>query len=392
MIHAKYRILARQQRKLLRRRNRIDKDFYNGIYSRYVFPVLTKDHIPVQWRYDLDAQSNPYFIERLGINSTFNPGAIYHDGEFCLMVRVEGSDRKSFFALAKSKNGIDRFQFVGKPILWDKAILDEVNMYDIRLVKHQDGYIYGTYCSESKDMANPKATTEAIAKAALVRTKDMLNWELLGTIETKSNQQRNVVLHPELVDNKYAFYTRPQDGFIETGTGGGICLGLCDDIMHPKIDSEILLDDKKYHTVYEYKNGLGPAPIKTDRGWIHIAHGVRNTAAGLRYVLYAFATNLSDPSRVIAKPSGYLIAPIHDERIGDVSNVIFCNGVIVGETNEVLIYFASSDTRIHVAKTSIPVLVDYVFNSPMEKYCSTDCINQRNSLIEKNQSLLEREE
>lgn len=390
MIHPVYWKLLKEQEKLLNCKNKIKKKFYNGIFSRYVYPVLTKDHVPVDWRYDLSAQDNPYFIERLGVNSAFNPGAIHYDNAYFLMVRIEGTDRKSFFALARSNNGLDHFRFIGEPLIWDDRDSEEVNMYDIRLVKHQDGYIYGIYCSESQDQSDPLNTTSAIAKSAIVRTKDLRVWERLGNIETKSNQQRNVVLHPEFIEKKYAFYTRPQDGFIETGDGGGICLGLCDDICNPIINKETLLDGKRYHTVYEYKNGQGPAPIKTDEGWIHIAHGVRNTAAGLRYVLYAFATSLSNPYEIIAKPSGYLLAPMEDERIGDVSNVVFCNGVIVNDEDEVFIYYASSDTRIHVAKTTLTILKDYVFRNPKEMFRSIDCANQRIELISKNNTLFKR--
>ncbi|MGI6393102.1 MAG: glycosidase [Candidatus Izemoplasmatales bacterium] len=388
MIHADYYRLAKKQKRLLQRKNKIDHTFYNGIYQRYLYPVLTNDHVPLHWRYDLSMTENPYLIERLGINSVFNPGAIFHEGSYYLMARVEGTDRKSFFAIAKSTTGIDRFEFIDQPVLWDKALADEVNMYDIRLVKHQDGAIYGTYCSEAEDTTNSSKSASAIARTALVRTYDLKHWEMIGLIKTKANQQRNMVLHPEFVQGKYAFYTRPQDGFIETGSGGGIGLGLCDDINHPVIEQETILSPKRYHTVYEAKNGQGPAPIKTDKGWIHIAHGVRETAAGYRYVLYAFATSLTDPFKVISSPSGYFLAPLKDERVGDVSNVVFSNGAIVNESQEVFVYYAGSDSRTYVATTNLSILQDYVFNSPQEMFTSTDCIKQRIALIEKNKSLL----
>jgi 4-O-beta-D-mannosyl-D-glucose phosphorylase len=329
-------------------------------------------------------------MERLGVNAAFNPGAIYLDGKYYLVVRVEGLDRKSFFAIAESDNGIDNFRFIGEPIIWEDIDKEETNIYDMRLVKHEDGWIYGIYCSESKDPDAPAHdTSSAVAQAGLVRTKDLKNWERLPNIKTTSPQQRNVVLHPEFVDGKYAFYTRPQDGFISTGTGGGICFGLCDDILNPVIQKETIIHEKKYHTVYEVKNGEGPAPIKTPKGWIHIAHGVRNTAAGLRYVLYTFATDLNDPTKVIAQPGGHFIAPYDDERIGDVSNVVFCNGAVVNEKNEIFIYYASSDTRVFVATTTVEKLVDYTFNTPEDPYRSLECAKQRINLIEKNRKLLE---
>lgn len=385
---ADYRRMANRQNRLLNRKNQIDKGFHNGIFYRYRNPVLTNEHVPIHWRYDLNIVTNPHFIERLGVNSVFNPGAIIHEGAYYLMARVEGNDRKSFFALAKSTSGSDRFAFVGKPILWDRPLADEVNMYDIRLVRHEDGQIYGTYCSETKDHEDKGNVAAAIARTALVRTRDLQRWEMLGIIKTNANQQRNVVLHPEFIGGAYAFYTRPQDGFIETGSGGGICLGLCKDINHPVVAEEVLLSPRRFHTIYEAKNGQGPAPIKTDWGWIHIAHGVRMTAAGYRYVLYAFATSLNDPFKVIAAPSGYLLAPYKDERIGDVPNVVFCNGAVVNDANEVFIYYAGSDSRTYVAKTTLAILQDYVFNSPPEAFTATECIQQRLALIEQNRSHL----
>ncbi|WP_145136551.1 glycosidase [Paenibacillus sp. Y412MC10] len=389
MIHEKYAELASRQEELLSRPNERNTEFYNGVYDRYKYPVITRHHVPIHWRFDLDAESNPFFMERLGINATLNPGAIYHDGKYILVVRTEGLDRKSIFTLAESETGIDNFRFVDQPLVWDDIDPNETNMYDMRLVKHEDGWIYGIYCSEQKDPDAPAYdTSSAVAQAGLVRTRDLKTWERLPNIQTGSPQQRNVVLHPEFVDGKYAFYTRPQDGFIATGSGGGIAFGLCEDILNPVIDQETVIDERRYHTVYEVKNGQGPAPIKTDRGWIHIAHGVRNTAAGLRYVLYTFATSLDDPAKVIAKPGGHFIAPYDDERVGDVSNVIFCNGAVVNEKNEVFIYYASSDTRIHVATTTVDRLVDYTFNTPADEFRSLDNAAQRAKLIAQNEQLL----
>lgn len=389
MIHEKYAELASRQEELLSRPNERNTEFYNGVYDRYKYPVITRHHVPIHWRFDLDAERNPFFMERLGINATLNPGAIYHNGKYILVVRTEGLDRKSIFTLAESETGIDNFRFVDQPLVWDDIDPNETNMYDMRLVKHEDGWIYGIYCSEQKDPDAPAYdTSSAVAQAGLVRTRDLKTWERLPNIQTGSPQQRNVVLHPEFVDGKYAFYTRPQDGFISTGSGGGIAFGSCEDILNPVIDQEMVIDERRYHTVYEVKNGQGPAPIKTDRGWIHIAHGVRNTAAGLRYVLYTFATSLDDPAKVIAKPGGHFIAPYDDERVGDVSNVIFCNGAVVNEKNEVFIYYASSDTRIHVATTTVDRLVDYTFNTPADEFRSLDNAAQRAKLIAQNEQLL----
>ncbi|OAX45998.1 glycoside hydrolase family 130 protein [Paenibacillus sp. AD87] len=392
MIHPKYNELLEQQEQLLTRQNEIDPSFYNGVYARYRYPVITRHHVPLHWRFDLDETTNPYFMERLGINATLNPGAIYFNGKYVMVIRTEGLDRKSIFALVESNNGIDGFRFTGKPLVWEDIDADETNQYDMRLVQHEDGWIYGIYCSERKDPEAPAIdTSSAVAQAGLVRTRDLVSWERLPNITTNSPQQRNVVLHPEFVEGKYAFYTRPQDGFISTGSGGGIAFGLCDDILNPVIDEETIIDERIYHTVYEVKNGQGPAPLKTDRGWIHIAHGVRNTAAGLRYVLYTFATDLNDPARIIAKPGGHFIAPYDDERVGDVSNVIFCNGAVVNEQGEVFIYYASSDTRCHVATTTLDKLVDYIFNTPADPYRSLDCASQRGDLIERNEKLLQKQ-
>jgi len=389
MIHQKYYALKEKQETLINAKNPIDTEFYNGVYSRYENPVITRNHIPLHWRFDLNPSTNPNFMERLGINATLNSGAIYHDGKYWLCVRVEGLDRKSIFAMAVSHSPVEGFRFVGEPLTWSDANPEEVNMYDMRLVKHEDGWIYGIYCSESKDETAGKFdTSTATAQAGLVRTRDLLKWEKLPNITTPSPQQRNVVLHPEFVNGQYGFYTRPQDGFISTGSGGGIAFGTCDDIMDPHIEVETVLDGRKYHTVYEVKNGQGPAPIKTDKGWIHIAHGVRNTAAGLRYVLYAFATSLEDPTKVIAKPGGHFMAPYGKERVGDVGNVVFSNGVIRTDDDKVYIYYGSSDTRMHVASTDINRLIDYTFNTPEDPYRALECAKQRGGLIKANEALL----
>lgn len=359
-------------------------DFYNGIYDRYKYPVLTRDHIPPFWKFDMNPETNPYFMERLGVNCVFNSGAIELDGKFYLVARVEGNDRKSFFAVAESDNGIDGFRFWDYPILLDDVCPEETNVYDMRLTKHEDGYIYGVFCSESKD-TTVNDLSAAVAAAGIVRTKDLKTWERLENLKTlNSPQQRNVVLHPEFVDGKYAFYTRPMDDFIDTGSGGGVGFGLCEDITHAVIDEEIITSKRKYHTITEAKNGAGATPIKTDKGWIHIAHGVRNTAAGLRYVIYAFATSLEDPTKVIAEPSGFLIAPLGSERVGDVSNVVFTNGAIARDNGEVYIYYASSDTRLHVATTTMDKLIDYVFNTPEDPLRSVKCVEQRCDFIKKN--------
>lgn len=363
-------------------------DFYNGIYDRFVNPVLTRDHIPPMWKYDFDEKTNPYFMERLGINAVLNSGALYLNGKYYLVARVEGNDRKSFFAVAESESPVDGFEFWDMPVILPDTSPEETNVYDMRLTQHEDGWIYGVFCSESKEKDNPDLSAAA-AQAGIVRTRDLKTWERLPDLSTKSKYQRNCVLHPEFVDGKYAFYTRPQDGFIEAGEGGGICLGLCDDITAARIDEEKLLNARLYHTITESKNGAGAVPIKTDKGWIHIAHGVRNTAAGLRYVLYAFATDLNDPFKLIAQPSGFFLAPLGAERVGDVSNVLFTNGAVVNDKNEVYIYYASSDTRLHVAATDVDRLVDYVFNTPQDPLRSVDCVKQRVELIQKNLKILE---
>ena len=388
MIHEKYYELKEEQEKLLSRKNKVDESFYNGIYDRYVYPVLTREHAPIIWQYDLDKRTNPFFEERLGINCVFNSGAIYLNGKFYLVARVEGNDRKSFFAVAESDNGIDNLRFWDYPILLPDTCPEETNVYDMRLTQHEDGYIYGVFCSESKDK-NSSDLSAAVAAAGIVRTKDLKRWERLPNLKTlHSPQQRNVVLHPEFVNGKYAFYTRPMDDFIDTGSGGGIGFGLCEDITNAVIDEEIITSKRKYHTLTEVKNGAGAVPIKTPMGWIHIAHGVRNTAAGLRYVIYVFATALDNPAKVIAEPSGLFIAPRGEERVGDVSNVVFTNGAITTEDGKVYIYYASSDTRLHVATTTVEKLMNYCFHTPEDPLRSVECVAQRCELIEKNLALL----
>ncbi|MDE6432912.1 MAG: glycosidase [Lachnospiraceae bacterium] len=390
MLHERFYIENERYEKLITKKN-VKTDFYNGIFDRWENPVLTAEHIPLTWKYDLNPETNPYFMERLGVNAVFNAGAIELNGKYYLVARIEGNDRKSFFGVAESDNGVDGFRFWDYPILLDDVCPDETNVYDMRLTKHEDGYIYGVFCSESKD-TSVNDLSAAVAAAGIVRTKDLKTWERLDNLVTKNSpQQRNVVLHPEFVDGKYAFYTRPMDDFIDTGSGGGVGFGLCEDITHAVIEEEIITSKRKYHTITEAKNGAGATPIKTDKGFIHIAHGVRNTAAGLRYVVYAFATDLKDPTKVIAEPSGYLIAPQGEERVGDVSNVVFTNGAIVNENKEVFIYYASSDTRLHVATTTVDKLIDFVFNTPEDPLRSVLCVKQRCDLIAKNLEYLKNE-
>jgi 4-O-beta-D-mannosyl-D-glucose phosphorylase len=378
----------------------------NGIFWRYRRPVLTAAHAPLEWRYDFDSRTNPFLMERLGINAVFNSGAIERDGKYYLVCRVEGADRKSFFALAESPSGVDRFRFVGEPLLLGDAPGTapagvgpagvtphggpETNVYDMRLTEHEDGWVYGIFCAERKDPAAPAGDTSmATASAGIVRTKDLRVWERLPDLKTASAQQRNVVLHPEFVGGRYLLYTRPQDGFIETGSGGGICVGSCDSMSAAEVKDERILDPKLYHTIKEVKNGAGAPPIKTSEGWLHIAHGVRNTAAGLRYVIYAFLAGLDDPAKVIASPGGYLIAPEGEERVGDVSNVVFTNGAVADRDGRVLIYYASSDTRLHVAESSVERLLDYVLNTPPDGLRSRASVEARIALIRKNARLRE---
>ncbi len=359
----------------------------NGLFERYKFPVLTALHVPLHWKYDLNPETNPHFLIRMGINSVFNAGALEHDGKIALVVRMEGYDRKSFFAVAESTSGIDRFRFRPHPIDMP-PVEGETNIYDMRLTQHEDGWIYGLFCSERKDPAQAGDLSAAIAQCGIARTRDLDNWERLPNLQTHSPQQRNCVLHPEFVDGKYAFYTRPQDDFIEAGSQSGIGWGLCPDITDPRIEEEKIIEERRYHTINEAKSGLGPAPLKTEQGWLQLAHGVRRTAAGLRYVLYLFLTDLEDPSRLIARPGGYFLAPEGSERIGDVSNVLFSNGWVARPDGSVLLYYGSSDTRMHVVTSSVDRLLDYALHTPPDALTSHGCLQQRLELIENNKKFL----
>ena len=383
-----YKALKTDHDALIERVNEKVKTNNNGIYSRYKYPVLTAAHTPLSWRYDLNPESNPWLMERIGINAVFNAGAMYFNNKYVLVARVEGSDRKSFFAIAESDNGIDNFRFWEYPIVLPETDEPDTNVYDMRLTKHEDGWIYGIFCTERKDPDAPKGDlSSAVAAAGIARTHDLVNWERLPDLKSKS-QQRNVVLHPEFVNGKYALYTRPQDSFIDTGSGGGIGWALVEDITHAEVKDEIIIDHRYYHTIKELKNGEGPHPIKTGKGWLHLAHGVRNCAAGLRYVLYMYMTSLENPTRLIAQPGGYFIAPEGEERIGDVSNVVFSNGWIADEDGTVYIYYASSDTRLHVAVSSIEQLTDYCFNTPADGFRSAASVKIICDLVNKNIKLL----
>lgn len=361
----------------------------NGICMRHKYPVLTRDHLPLHWRFDFNPSTNPYFMERIGFNAAFNAGAIKWNGKYLLSVRVEGVDRKSFFAIAESSNGIDGFRFWDRPISLPQTEKFDTNVYDMRLTVHEDGWIYGVFCAERKDPNVPEGdTSSAVAAAGIARTKDLKTWERLPDLISHSGQQRNVVLFEKLVDGKYAFFTRPQDGFIDTGNGGGIGWGLSDTIENAEILEERIIDSKIYHTVYELKNGLGPHPILTDKGWLHLAHGVRNTAAGLRYVLYVFMSDKNDVTKITHKPGGYFLAPLEHERVGDVSNVLFGNGWIADDDGKVYVYYASSDTRLHVATTSIDKLIDYCENTPEDKLYSHLSVETINKLIDNNQQFM----
>ena len=389
MLHERYYIEKEKQEKLLARKNE-KSDFYNGVFDRYEYPVLTREHIPLTWRYDLNPDTNPYFMERLGINAVMNSGAIELNGKYYLVARIEGNDRKSFFGVAESDNGIDGFRFWDYPILLPDTCPEETNVYDMRLTKHEDGYIYGVFCSESKD-TSVSDLSAAVAAAGIVRTKDLKTWERLPNLITlRSPQQRNVVLHPEFVDGKYAFYTRPQDGFIDAGSGGGIGWALIDDITNAEVTAETIIDERAYHTIKEVKNGEGPAPIKTPMGWLHLAHGVRGCADGLRYVLYMYMTSLEDPSKKIASPGGYLLAPLRKERTGDVSNVLFSNGWIADDDGTVYLYYASSDTRMHVAVSTVDRLVDYCLGTPEDGGRSAASVSTLNRLIRHNLEVLKK--
>ena len=360
----------------------------NGVFERYKYPILTADHPPLEWRYDFNPETNPYLMERFGINAEFNAGAIKFNGKYLVMARVEGHDRKSFFAIAESPNGIDNFRFWEYPVQLPDLYPEETNVYDMRLTKHEDGWIYGIFCSESKDPDAPAGDlTSAIAAAGIIRSRDLKNWERLPNLVSQS-QQRNVVLHPECVDGKYALYTRPQDGFIDAGSGGGISWALIDDITHAVVKKEIVIEQRHYHTIKEVKNGEGPHPIKTPQGWLHLAHGVRACAAGLRYVLYLYMTSLDDPSKVIAQPGGYFMAPVGEERTGDVSNVLFSNGWIADEDGTVYIYYASSDTRMHVATSTIERLIDYCRHTPEDRLRSTTSVKSIYDIIEANKLVM----
>jgi 4-O-beta-D-mannosyl-D-glucose phosphorylase len=373
---------------LLTNRKNIKNSYGNGIYDRYQYPILTAQHAPIEWRYDLNPLTNPFLMERIGVNGTFNSGAIKWNGKYLLVVRVEGNDRKSFFAIAESPNGIDNFLFWDEPITLPETENQDTNVYDMRLTKHEDGWIYGVFCSERKDLNAPAGDlSSAVAAAGIARTKDLLTWERLPDLKSKS-QQRNVVLHPEFVKGKYAFYTRPQDGFIDTGSGGGIGWGLVDDITHAEVKEEEIINHRYYHTIKELKNGEGPHPIKTEKGWLHLAHGVRNCAAGLRYILYLYLTDLADPTKLIAEPAGYFMAPDGEERVGDVSNVLFSSGWIADDNGTVFIYYASSDTRMHVATSTIDKLLDYCLNTPVDGLRSAASVETIKNMIIKNKALI----
>lgn len=355
----------------------------NGVYNRYAYPVITAEMVPPFWKYDFNPKTNPYFMERIGVNATLNAGAIKWNDKYVLMVRVEGNDRKSFFAVAESPNGVDNFRFWDHPVNMPDDVIPATNIYDMRLTKHEDGYIYGLFCAERHDDSKPGDLSAATASCAIARTKNLKDWERLPDLKCKS-QQRNVVLHPEFVNGKYALYTRPQDGFIDTGSGGGIGWALVDDMTDARISDEIIIDQRNYHTIKEVKNGEGPHPIKTPKGWLHMAHGVRGCASGLRYVLYLYMTSLEEPWKKIASPGGYFMAPVGDEYIGDVMNVLFCNGWIADEDGKVYIYYASSDTRLHVATSTIDQLVDYCMNTPQDGLSTTESVKTLDALIDAN--------
>lgn len=378
--------LRAEHEALIERPNEPDPRWYNGVYTRYRHPVVTRDHVPLEWRYDLDPVTNPLGLERLAVNAVFNPGAIELDGRILLVCRVEGADRKSFFAVAESATGVDGFRFWDEPILLPGTDDPDTNVYDMRLVRHEDGWIYGLFCTERADRRRPDVGA-AVAQAGIVRTRDLRAWQRLPDLVTDSSQQRNVVLHPEFVDGRYAFYTRPQDDFLTAGSGGGIGWGLAETMLGAVIDSQSVIEPRRYHTITEAKNGEGPAPLRTEAGWLHLAHGVRSTAAGLRYVLYLYLTDLAEPWRVTHLPGGHVLAPRFDERVGDVSNVVFANGWVAREDGTVLIYYASSDTRCHVATSTVERLLDYVRNTPPDGLTTASSVAARMALIESNRSL-----
>ena len=383
----KVKSLRAHHEELLAKKNH-PMEWGNGIYVRYTNPILTAEHTPLEWRYDFDEKDNPFLMQRIMMNAVLNAGAIKWQDKYLLVVRVEGADRKSFFAVAESPNGIDNFRFWDYPVTMPDDIVPATNIYDMRLTQHEDGWIYGIFCAERHDDTAPAGDlSSATATAAIARTKDLKNWQRLPDLKTRS-QQRNVVLHPEFVDGKYALYTRPQDGFIDTGSGGGIGWALIDDITNAEVCEETIIEERLYHTIKEVKNGEGPHPIKTPKGWLHLAHGVRNCAAGLRYVLYMYMTALDDPTRVIARPGGYFMAPEGEERVGDVSNVLFANGWIADPDGKVFIYYASSDTRLHVATSTIDQLVDYCMNTPEDGLTTSKSVETLKALIDKNMKAL----
>ena len=387
-IHDRKEELEKEHTLLIEQKNAPQDHAGNGIYERYKNPVVTAAHVPLNWRFDLNEKTNPFLQERIGMNAAFNAGAMKWKGKYLLAVRVEGIDRKSFFAIAESPNGVDNFKFWEKPCVIPQTEEPDTNVYDMRLIDHEDGWVYGIFCTERKDPKAPKGdTSSALANAGIVRTKDLVNWERLPDLISNTGQQRNVVLHPEFVNGKYALYTRPQDGFIDVGAGGGIGLGYVDDMTNPVVKEEKIIFGKQYHTIYELKNGLGPAPIKTEKGWLHLAHGVRNTAAGLRYTLYMFMTDLHDISKVTHVPAGHFMGPEGIERVGDVSNVLFSNGWIEDNDGTVYVYYASSDTRMHVAVSSVEKLVDYVTNAPADTFISAGSVKTIINQIEKNKTI-----
>ena len=377
---------VRERHEQLITRPNVKREWGNGIYDKYVYPIVTAEHTPLEWRYDFNEQDNPHFMQRIMMNATLNSGAIKLDGKYLLVVRTEGADRKSFFAVAESPNGVDNFRFWEEPITMPEDVIPATNVYDMRLTQHEDGWIYGVFCAERHDDTKPGDLSAATATAGIARTKDLKTWYRLPDLKA-SSQQRNVVLHPEFVDGKYAFYTRPQDGFIDAGSGGGIGWALVDDIEHAEIKEEKIINARHYHTIMEVKNGEGPHPIKTPAGWLHLAHGVRGCASGLRYVLYMYMTALDDPTRVIAQPGGYFLVPEGEEYIGDVMNVAFANGWIADEDGRVLIYYASSDTRMHVAESTIDKLIDYCMNTPADGLYTAASVETIKKLIEKNRSI-----
>lgn len=390
----KLRALREAHEALLTRENKPVDGLGNGIYEKYQFPILTAEHTPLEWRYDFSEKDNPYLMQRIMMNALLNAGAIKLNGRYLLVCRVEGADRKSFFAVAESPNGIDNWRFWDEPVTMPEDVVPATNVYDMRLTQHEDGWIYGVFCAERHDDSQPGNLSAATATAAIARTKDLKSWERLPDLKSRS-QQRNVVLHPEFIivnsstcplvnSKKYAFYTRPQDGFIDTGSGGGIGWTLVDDITHAEVKEEIIINPRHYHTIQEVKNGEGPAPLKTAKGWLHLAHGVRGTADGLRYVLYMYMTALDDPTRVIAQPGGWFLIPEGQEYVGDVMNVAFSNGWIADEDGRVLIYYATADTRLHVAVSSIDRLIDYCMNTPKDGLTTAASVETIKRLVRKN--------